>query len=293
MNSNVFLTGTESNLLIIDPSLDNKTAGLCDLIITVDESSVQLSLLEKKSNRFIGIEVFGLEKKEEINWKEYLESISAKSTILRKYEFSKVKICITSNKYTLVPEALLHPGDENSYFKMNFTGTYDVTIKSSHINAFSLFTVYGVDKKLIAELNHFFQDPKIMHHSEVLLQSSLRIGRTDSNKKLLLNIRKNEIDVLISEGKNLLLLNSFNRNSDEDVLYFTLFACEQLAIDTEKINVYLSGEIEAESNLYKLLFKYIRNLKFVGRDRTVSFGRGFDEIPAHYYFTLFNLPLCE
>lgn len=293
MNTNLFVSGIDTTVQIFDPALEKKTAGLCDLIIAIENTSVQLALIEKKTNRFLALEVFNIEMIEDFDWKNYFENISGKSTILRKHEFSKVKICLTSLQFTLVPESLLHPGDEQTYFKMNFKNHSNLEVKHSHINAFSLFTVYGVEIELQTVLSHLFQDPKIIHHSEILLQSILRIGRSDTNKKLLLNIRKNDIDILIAEGKKVILMNSFNRNSEEDVLYYLLFTCEQLNIDTENISVYLAGEIEPESALYKLLYKYVRKITFVNHDRTLSFGEIFEEIPANFYYTLFNLPLCE
>ena len=293
MNTNLFVSGIDTTVQIFDPALEKKTAGLCDLIIAIENTSVQLALIEKKTNRFLALEVFNIEMIEDFDWKNYFENISRKSTILKKYEFSKVKICLTSLQFTLVPESLLHPGDEQTYFKLNFKNHSNLEVKHSHINAFSLFTVYGIEKDLQTVLSHLFQDPKIIHHSEILLQSILRIGRSDTNKKLLLNIRKNDIDILIAEGKKVILMNSFNRNSEEDVLYYLLFTCEQLNIDTENISVYLAGEIEPESALYKLLYKYVRKITFVNHDRTLFFGEIFEEIPDSFYYTLFNLPLCE
>lgn len=293
MNTNLFVNGTDTLVQIFDPALEKKNTGLCDLIIAIENSSVQLALVEKKTNCFLGLEVFNFEITEDFSWKEFFENISGKSIILKKYEFSKVKICLTSLQFTLVPESLLHPGDEQTYFKINFKNHSNLEVKHSHINAFSLFTIFGVDRELQTVLTHLFQDPKIIHHSEILLQSIIRIGRNDSSKKMLLNIRKNDIDILIAEGKKIILLNSFNRTSEEDVLYYLLFTCEQLNIDTESISIYLAGEIELESALYKLLYKYIRKITFVEHDRTLSFGDGFEEIPANFYYTLFNLPLCE
>ena len=291
--NNIFISETDSAFLLIDPSLDNKTAGLCDLIVVVEDSSIQLALVEKKSNRFLALEVFQFVSNEFEDWNDCFKTTSAKSILLKKYEFSKVKICLSSLQYTLVPEALHHPGDEHAYFKLNFNNYSDLLVNDAHVNTFHLFSIYGVSKELIKELNHLFQDPKIIHHTEILLKSAVKIARSENEKKILLNIRKNEVDILITEGKKLIYLNSFKRNSDEDVLYFTLFTFEQLEFDPENVHVFLSGEIEPESSLYKLLYKYIRKINFVGMDRSLLFGKGFETIPSHFYFTLYNLALCE
>lgn len=294
MSTNVFLPATDASLLIIDPSLDSKSAGLCDLLVLAEKSSIQLSLLEKKSNRFLALEVFpDTDNKENFSWKDHLEFATTKSKILRQYEFSKARICITSSKYTLVPEALHHPGDEQAYFKLNFKETTDVAVHRAHINVYDLFSIYSIENELQKELSHLFQDPKFIHHSEVLLNSVSRLSRNNSNKQLFLNVRQNEIDILVTEGKKLLLMNTFSKSSNEDVLYYTLFVCEQLGIDPERTPFTLLGEIEKESALFKMLFTYIRKISFAERTRTLSFSNKFSEIPSHFYHTLFNLALCE
>ncbi len=294
MNTNVFLPSTDASLLIIDPTLENKSAGLCDLLVLAEKSSIQLSLLEKKTNRFLAFEVFpNTELKEEFNWKSHLEFATTKSKILRQYEFSKARICVTSNQYTLVPEALHHPGDEQNYFKLNFKDTTDVKINGAHISVYDLFAVFSIENELNKELQHLFQDPKIIHHSEVILNSVNRMSRNNSNRQLFLNVRQNEIDIVVTEGKKLILLNSFDRNSNEDVLYYSLFVCEQIGIDLEQTQLSLMGEIEKESALFKLLYTYIRKINFCERSKTLDFSNKFNEIPPHFYHTLFNLALCE
>jgi len=294
VSTNVFLPATDASLLIIDPSLENKSAGLCDLLVLAEKSSIQLSLLEKKTNRFLAFEIFpNSDANEEFNWKSHLEIATTKSKILRQFEFSKARICVTSTQYTLVPEALHHPGDEQTYFKLNFKSATDVKVSGSHINVYDLFVVYSIENELNKELFHLFQDPKIVHHSEVLLNSVNRMSRNNSNRQLFLNVRQTEIDIIVTEGKKLILLNSFSRNSNEDVLYYTLFVCEQLGIDIEQIQLSLLGEIEKESALFKLLYTYIRKINFCDRSKTLDFSSKFNQIPVHFYHTLFNLALCE
>ena len=259
-----------------------------------ERSSIQLSLLEKKTNRFLAFEVFrNTEFRENFSWKSHLEFATTKSKILRQYEFSKARICITSSQYTLVPEALHHPGDEQAYFNLNFKNVSDVLVHRSHVNAYDLFTIYSIENELQKELTHLFQDPKFIHHSDVLLNSVNRLSRNNSNKQVFINVRQDEMDIIVTEGKKLILMNTFTRNSNEDVLYYTLFVCEQLGIDPERTPFTLLGEVEKESALFKLLYNYVRKISFGERTRTLSFSNKFNDIPAHFYHTLFNLALCE
>ena len=46
-----------------------------------------------------------------------------------------------------------------------------------------------------------------------------------------------------------------------NILYYLLFSLDQLSLDKEKILVSCSGEITLESELYELLYTYIKNIE--------------------------------
>ena len=290
---NMFTSTSDSLILITDPSLDNKTVGLCDLLVLIEDSSIQLALLEKKSNQFLALEVFrGANNNEPTSPQKLLELAASKSKLLRNYEFSKARVCLTTTQYTLVPEALHHPGDEASYFHLNFRNVANATIFPAHVSAFHLYSIYGIDADLQKSILHLFQEPKIFHHSEsVLGDLSLRL-RTDAGKQAWLNVRENGIDISVTDGRKLILLNSFDRHNNEDTLYYVLFTFEQLGLDPESTPLHLSGEIEQDSALYNLLYNYIRNIQFTERLHLLSFSPAFSRIPSHFYSSLFSLAVC-
>jgi hypothetical protein len=290
---NIFTATSDALILITDPSLDAKTAGLCDLLVLIEDASIQFALLEKRSNQFLALEVFRHASNETNTApKDLLSSAAGKSKLLRNYEFSKARIGITSSQYTLVPEALHRPGDEASYFHLNFRNVGNTTVYPAHISSFHLYSIFGIDADLQKSILHLFQEPKLLHHSEsVLSDLSLRL-RTDAGKQVWLNVRESGIDVCVTDGRKLILLNSFERHNNEDTLYYVLFTYEQLGLDPESTPLNLSGEIEQDSALYNLLYNYIRNLRFAERLHLLSFSPVFSRIPSHFYSTLFSLAVC-
>ena len=69
--------------------------------------------------------------------------------------------------------------------------------------------------------------------------------------------------VCMSQIKKLKFYNNFKCNSTEDYLYYTLFTCIQLNLNTEKIHVACTGEISLSSSKYELLYKYVRNIEII------------------------------
>ncbi len=290
---NIFQTAQkDESLFYADHSLEAKTSGTCDLLIIVEKEVVQLALKERRSGRLLAVEIMHEnEKKDE--WKQELEKVTAHSRLLRNYEFSKAAVCISGNEYTLVPDALFRKGDENIYFRKNFPSSSDISIHAEFVPSFHLYSIFSIDRELERELNHLFQDPKLWHFSQAILTGLSLQMKTDMGHQMLLNIHGNSMDVVVTENKKLILMNSFAWQTNEDVLYYTLFICEQLELNPEKTPLTVTGEIDADSPLYNMLYKYIRNIVFPEKPSSLLNIFNDSGIPFHKYSTLYSFSLCE
>ena len=216
----------------------------------------------------------------------------AKSSLLKKQTFKSVHVAVVNEWATLVPSALFRTEDAEKYFQFNFSAA-DVNIHSEKIAAYDLVTVFACTKSLEETLNRIFDSPVLHHHSTSLLEGiHLAIKRTN-DKTLLVNVRSGFIDVLITEGKKLIFMNSFPCRNSDDLCYYVMYVCDRLQLNPEMISMYLTGDIQEESTEYQLLYRYIRNIKFFAGPAVFDFSYVFKEIPGHIYFNLFSLALCE
>lgn len=296
MNSfseNIFQTTHRSDsLFYVDHSLESKTSGTCDLIVLVEKHSVQLALKEKRSGRLLAVEIIPAGKNHS-EWKPLLEITTTHSKLLRNYEFSRVTAGIMSTEYTLVPEALFKKGDQEAYYRKNFMTSPEQIIHAEFIIPFRLYSIFSIETELENELNHLFQDPKLWHFSQALLTGIGLQTKADSGKQLLLNVHGEYIDIVVTENKKLLLMNSYSWKTHEDILYFTLFIFEQLELSTDSTPLILTGETDADSPLYLILYKYIRKVIFP--EKPSSLLNIFKEggLSFHKYSSLYNFSLCE
>jgi hypothetical protein len=292
-SENIFQTEKKDDVLFYaDHSLEEKTSGTCDLLLIVEKQTVQLALKERRSGRLLAVEIIpGLKKSE--SWKQELENVTAHSRLLRNYEFSKVTAGITSQEYTLVPDALFRKGDETMYFRKNFPSRPDSNIHAEFIPSFHLYTVFSVERELEIELNHLFQDPRLWHSSQAILSGLALQTKTDTGKQILLNVHGNCMDIVVTENKKLILMNTFQWQTHEDIIYYTLFICEQLELSPEKIPLTVTGEIDADSPLYTLLYKYLRSVIFPEKPSSLLNIFNDSGLPFHKYATLYSFSLCE
>lgn len=274
---------------IIDESLEMKTAIRCELFSSVSLSEVALALFDKKQNKFLALEVFQNDKENDDTW---IQEIKEKSIILKKDTIKSVHVEIINELTTIVPAALFHEDDAATYFNFNFSDIGS-TLKTERIPFFDAINIYSLPESLNKTMHQLFEHPNVHHHSTVLLQGINLYMKKFNEKMLLLNIRNGYVDIIVTEGKQLVFINAFQYKTIDDLAYFVMFVCDRLQLNPETISTGLMGQVERESAIFHLLTKYIRNIRFVSRPDFFEYSYVFEEIPAHFYFNLFSLALCE
>ncbi len=293
---NIFRLNTknpEAVISIVDESLEMNPGIRCDLLAGLSPSEFTLALLDRKQNKFLALEVFqNSGPSDTFKLTSWLETILGKSILLKNYSFKNTSVGFLNEQSTLVPSALFRAEDAAKYFHFNLNAD-DATIHSEPVRAFDSINVFGVPKTLTETMNHFFGNYSLHHHSTALLEG-IHLSFKKSNEKLFfLNIRKEYVDIVVTEGKKLIFINSFNYKSIDDLIYYVMFVCDRLQLNPETVSTWLMGDVERESAIYNLLYKYIRNISFAKRPDVFNFSYVFKEIPSHFYFNLFSLALCE
>lgn len=205
-------------------------------------------------------------------------------------KFGKVLISVLNKDFTLVPEAYL--GEEARHLLEFATGGGGAGQVFQQHRLPQASMLYALDAGLCSLLEKTFPYATVRHAGAVSLalffgQQSLR----DSNIYLALNGRY--IELAARQGNKLLFYNVFLHETDEDVLYYLLFAMEQLNISPQEAKLCLSGQIGVEDELVKQLKRYIREVKFCVRAPGIALPAQAASLPMHQYFTLLNQHQCE
>jgi hypothetical protein len=108
---------------------------------------------------------------------------------------------------------------------------------------------------------------------------------------MIVNIDYMQMHITVIENSKLLFFNIFEYKTVPDCIYFILFVCEQLEINTEYLQLEFMGDIKKDSKLYDLTYKYIRHVKFA--KRIVNLSPNINSLLEHEYYTLLHQHLCE
>jgi len=123
-----------------------------------------------------------------------------------------------------------------------------------------------------------------------LLEFWSSIHKENNDKNIFIHVEKNEFYFSYFLDGQLQHFNIFEFKVAADFLYFVLFACKELDIDAKNATIYLHGVINDQSELYKILRIYIKELRFL-EIQSSRFG-GFNPDPSHLFTDLFATIAC-
>lgn len=240
---------------------NNKEDTHLKLSIQVNLNGLSFCILDTKKNEVVFFR--------KIRFEEQLDPVRVLAKIELEYEqqealqqgIEEVSLVFSNNLYTLVPRQYFKEEEASNYLKFNTKILRTDFIAHEEVEHTDIVNVYIPYTNII---NYFFDkygEFEYKHSISVLLESLLQ--RSASTKASLhLYNRDKEYDLVAMEDGKLLLCNSFTYETKEDFLYYLLFTAEQIGLDPMKLDLYLFGEINKESELFKISYNYIKNVHF-------------------------------
>ena len=173
-----------------------------------------------------------------------------------------VELIVCNKLSSIVPKNLFEEKLSLDYLKFNsklLKDDYPANDILEEIGAVNVYLPYiNVNNYLIEKFGSF----NYYHYSTILIK---KLIKHNSSKDLTLyaNIELNNFQVLILKNRKLIYYNNFDIKEKEDILYFILFVMEQNKIDCNNDKLLLLGDIHKESDIYKLLIKFINNIEIM------------------------------
>lgn len=112
----------------------------------------------------------------------------------------------------------------------------------------------------------------------------------DTTNKLWVNVAEGYFDVVrFNEQRSVHFVNRFTFKTATDFIYHLLLCAEQQHCDREVTELVLCGEVDIQSRIYDMCYRYFRNISFAQKPEHIHFSKAFDMFPKHLHFQLYNL----
>ncbi len=272
----------------IDEAFDVKKTSGYQLIIQVGTDGVLLAVNDKLKNKFIAFEKYAFQNVYSFKVIPDMLNVLFKDSKLLPHKYRLVACLIVNNRSTLIPNPLFENDKKEMYLNFNTSPEEGDLVIADDLKSLDAKNIFALPMALKNKLESIFDTINYHHFSSALIESLLIQNKNKTNKKLYVHVQASHFEIVLIEGKNLIFYNTFNHHSAEDFIYYLLFACEQLHLNPENIEVVLLGEIERNSALYTIAQKYVRNLKWGERKGDADYSYQLQTLPKHFYFTLFS-----
>lgn len=219
---------------------------------------------------------------------QHLDLVSEifKKEPLLQSKYASVSVSHFNNLNTQVPEPFFEKQKLDQYLKYsvkvleNDYITFDQLKNTDIVNVYIPFV--NINNFLIDTFGSF----EYKHSSTILIEKLLHQYKNLPNDFCFINVTNNHFEIVVIKNNNFELFNCFKFNTKEDFIYYILFTAEQLNLNPETLQLVLLGNIEKDSELYAIVYQYIRNISFYKPTNTSDFLK--EHISEHSNFTLLN-----
>ncbi|GAB1308993.1 DUF3822 family protein [Urechidicola sp. KH5] len=193
--------------------------------------------------------------------KEQLES-----HVIFKNAFKKLVVLHSNALNSLVPKVLFKKDNIAEYLQFNVKLLTNEFVTHDPIEYTEIVNVYIPFVHLNNYLFDVFGSFDYKHTGTALIELLAPLQKHESKTKVFVHIEGKQFQMVVYKAGELELHNSFSFNNKEDFVYYILFVFEQLNLNPDSVALELLGDIEKDSELYELLFHYVRHVSFFEQD---------------------------
>tara|TARA_B100000787_G_scaffold7955_1_gene5956 strand:- start:18288 stop:19103 length:816 start_codon:yes stop_codon:yes gene_type:complete len=209
----------------------------------------------------------------------FLKAINSPELILKKLkeifkeekslqeEFQTVTVIHQNNLSTLVPNEYFKEDALKDYLKYSIKTIATDLIVYDDLNFMDSKNVYVPYVNINNFLFQNFGEFEYKHHSSLLLEKLFLQSKTKLG--FYVNVSPSMFDIVVIKNSKLLFFNVFEYHTKEDFIYFILFTLEQLELSTEDTVVSILGDIKENSDLFNILYTYVRNINLLNSKNAV------------------------
>ncbi|WP_139958799.1 DUF3822 family protein [Flavicella sediminum] len=259
------LSMTKPNNKTHSKSLEKNDLKETYLSIQISLDGFSFCIYDRTSSKYIAFEAYSLEHLEIQNPESLLAPLQAifeENVLLQQNNFKKVSVHYNNELSTIVPQKYFSEDKLDSYLTHTIKVLATDFIAFDEIDALQANAVYIPYVNINNYLFSLFGSFEYKHSSSVLLETLSNKFKATQAKKMCVNVSSSSFQIVVLEEGKLLFFNAFHYQTAEDFIYYILFVCEQLQLDTNSIDTLLFGDIEKESELFRIAYQYIRNINF-------------------------------
>ncbi|OAV68328.1 hypothetical protein Barb6_02141 [Bacteroidales bacterium Barb6] len=205
------------------------------------------------------------------------------------WTYNRIHIVPLSSQYTIVPQALFDDKRKEEMFAFNFSRPENACLFNT-LDDEQAVIVFGIDKEVHEFCSRSFINPLFVHPVTPQLALCKRQSRISPARRMYGIRHDKALDIICYDQGNLTLVNTFQAETLDDILYYLLFVWRQAGMDQEKDELYLFDNTGKYNALTHILHTYLRQIRPVEiPTEAYLLGTDMARMPAD----IISLAVCE
>lgn len=281
---------------IHDEAFSLTQATACNLYISISQKALRLAVVDTNRNKFVVLEDYELVSVfNPAQVAEQLYLIATENPLFQEKNWHAVRVSISNQHFTLVPETLYDPEHQADYLRLHSQVSQQDEILAYRHSGLEAVNIFAIDAYVYEALQKVFPERKvqIIHQTSALIKSILHQANRLTERKLYVFVERNYVTVLVAGQSGLEFCNIFHYLSPEDFIYYIIFVMQEMKLNPEQETITVWGDITHDSTLFTTLQKYIRHIKLGKKPADVEYSYKLHDLFEHRYFELYSMHLCE
>ena len=277
---------------LTEPSFDKKKTTEYELSVLLGADSLSYCIIDKTNRVLSVVKCDFPEKTEEKTYADRLETVILRNVQLQQ-PYRAIYLGVFNLYSTLVPTRLYNSEEKSTYFEKMLPLPAEHEIRVDTLTSAGAEHVYVIEDNLSKVLKSYFSGATIIHSSTAFYKGVRRHSQENEGKCIFLNVRQEALQITFFDNGELIFYNAFTYSSSKDFIYYVMLVYDQFGLKPDTTPINLSGELMEDSEMYHLIYRYIRHLKLVDPPEWIELSSQWLNRPQYWFYDLFCLNLMK
>ncbi len=270
---------------LFDETFDINQTASYHIFFYAEKNSFSIAILDIPRKKYIAFKHFPVKENLPVNlYCEEIEKIIDKEKPLLDKKYKQAKFIYTSPKYTFIPSSFFSEDAVKTFYEFN---QYLEGLDELHYNKIApvdAYSIFAIPNRLANDIKDMFANTTFYHQSTPFINYAY--SAIKNNDTVWVNIYNGFIDVLAFKRDRLVFYNSFGFSNNKDIIYYIMHVYYLLNFSTLFASIHLSGDIEKNSELHKMISDYIKVVSFTKRHSENTYSYSLNKIDQHKFIPL-------
>lgn len=256
----------------------------CRLFIETGRQHLALWCSSVESNVVKAFELFGFTQEDGENFENLLYQVKQHS-ILFTLKATSVNLITEEEQVVCIPTIFFSNNSPENYLSLAHGPAEYTYISTEVLNDITI--VSGLPMQKMLAYKKYFPLNQVKQKYALLLKKYLK-QPDNPGSRIYIIFYSDHFIITALKNDTLLLMQSREYQTAEDVLYIIMNTCTQNNLGLNETKISACGLIDENSGLYTSLSMYIENFEIEMVDGKIFDATGFNEYPTHYFASFFN-----